>query len=323
MAQHYAIGVDTGATKILAGLIDCDTGEVINSAKLPSPTDGPESLLPAIHDAIGRVLNEAPADKRKQIARIGIGLAGQVDKARGVLRAAPNLGGGITSELEIAEPLRARFDIPVLVGNDVEVAAIGESHFGAGKGIDLFACIFVGTGIGGALMEKGKRYRGASGSAGEIGHIMVRAGGRQCGCGQRGHLEAYASRTAIVNILREEVEGGTKSSIGPLLLDATQRVKSKQLSIAMSEGDPLVVNVMTQAGLYLSMGMASLINLWNPQRIVLGGGVIDRIDMLFNVAADNAKRMSLVVAAGAVDVVKAALGDNSGMVGAAMLGVDD
>jgi glucokinase len=140
-----------------------------------------------------------------------------------------------------------------------------------------------------------------------------------CGCGQRGHLEAYASRTAIVNQLREAVEGGEKSSLGPLLLDTSQRVKSKPLADAVAHEDPLAVNIMTQAGLYLGLGLASLINLWNPQRIVLGGGVIDRIDLLFKVASEQARSAALAVPAAAVDIVRAGLGDNSGVVGAAIL----
>ena len=209
--------------------------------------------------------------------------------------------------------------MPVKVRNDVEVAAIGESRFGAGRKVALFACEFVGTGVGGALMQNGVRFEGASGSAGEIGHIMVEAGGRMCGCGQRGHLEAYASRTAITAILREEVQGGAQSSLRALLLDPDQRVRSKPLSEAVDAGDPLVVNSMTQAGFYLGVGLASLMNLWNPQRIVLGGGVIDRIDLLFTVAAKEAREAALKVAGAGVDIVRAELGDNSGMVGAALL----
>jgi glucokinase len=144
------------------------------------------------------------------------------------------------------------------------------------------------------------------------------AGGRLCGCGQRGHLEAYASRTAIVAMLREKVAAGAQTSLAPLL-DGGTRVRSKPLSLAIDEGDVLVINTIREAGLYLGLGLASLINLWNPQRIVLGGGVIDRIDLLFNVAAETAKQMSLKVAADAVDIVRAELGDNSGLVGASLI----
>jgi glucokinase len=319
MSQTFSLGVDVGATKILAGVLDCESGEIHSTVKVSSPTSGPDSMMDAIAEAIYKALSEAPKEIAGHVERIGVGLAGQVDPATGVLHAAPNLGGGITSDVQISKPLQERFALPVTIGNDVEAAALGESTFGAGRGKKLFACVFVGTGIGGALVQDGVRYRGASGSAGEIGHITVQAGGRLCGCGQRGHLEAYASRTAIVAILREQVEDGAQSSISDLLLDASQRVRSKPLSQAVEEGDPLVVNGIRKAATYLGYGLTSLINLWNPERIILGGGVIDRIDLLFTVAAESAKQMSLKVAADAVDIVRAELGDNSGFVGAALL----
>jgi glucokinase len=318
MPGPYAIGVDVGGTKILGGLIDCSSGAIISMVKSPSPTTGADPLMATLIENITRVLAEAPGEIAAQVSHIGLGVAGQVEAATGMLRGAPNLGGGLI-DMPIRAPLQARFNLPIALGNDVEVAAIGESRFGAGRDIPLFACVFVGTGVGGALMMNGARYGGATGNAGEIGHTMVRAGGRMCGCGQRGHLEAYASRTAIVAMLREAVEGGDKSSLAPLLLDSAQRVKSKPLAEAVAAGDALAVNTITQAGLYLGLGLASLINLWNPQRIVLGGGVIDRIDLLLKVAAEQAKSAALPSPASGVDVVRAALGDNSGMVGAALL----
>ena len=322
MADEYAIGVDMGATKILAGVIDCHKGTIVGSAKAPSPTTGASDVMHALLQTVGEALDDAPADVAKHITHIGLGVPGQVDAKKGVLLFAPNLGGGV-HDVNLVDQLRSRFNVPVTVGNDLEVAAIGEAKFGAGRGIHLFACVFVGTGIGGALMVDGVRFKGAAGSAGEIGHTVVQAGGRKCGCGQNGHLEAYASRTAIVNMLREEVENGATSSIRDLLLDRSQRIKSKPLAQAVEEGDPLVVNIMTQAAYYLGQGLVNLINLWSPQRVILGGGVIDRIDLLFNLAAEHAKKESLPAPASAVDIVRAELGDYSGMVGAALLGVNN
>ncbi|MEO8285524.1 MAG: ROK family protein [Chloroflexota bacterium] len=318
MPGTYAVGVDVGATKILAGVIDYESGSLVSTVKLASPMDGADSVVDAVGEAVSRAMFDAPKDIAKQVKRIGLGVAGQVDRATGLLYAAPNLGGGIEN-VQLAKPLRDRFNVPVALGNDVEAAALGESKFGAGRGKKLFACVFVGTGIGGALVQDGVRYRGASGSAGEIGHIMVQAGGRLCGCGQKGHLEAYASRTAIVAMLREKVQAGAESSLSALLLDTSQRVRSKPLWQAVQDGDKLVVEGIQEAANYLALGLSTLINLWNPERVVLGGGVIDRIDMLFNLAAEGAKQLSLPIASSAVDIVRAELGDNSGMVGAALI----
>src|SRR5438094_1721338 len=133
MSGHYAVGVDVGATKILAGLIDCHLGKVLNAAKTPSPAAGGDALVAAVEDAISGVLARAPQDIVTKISGIGLGVAGQVDRARGVLHSAPNLCGGVT-DVHLVEPLHACFGVPVKLSNDVEAAALGESCFGAGRG---------------------------------------------------------------------------------------------------------------------------------------------------------------------------------------------
>lgn len=319
MAGPYTIGVDVGGTKILAGVIDGSSGEVVSLHKIASPPVGAEPMMAAVEEACAAVIAEAPAEVQPLIAAIGLGLAGQVDKPNGVLLYAPNLGGGVNN-VDIRRPLFERFGLPVVIGNDVEVAALGEGAFGAGKGNNNFACVFVGTGVGGALMQNGQRWMGATGSAGEIGHVIVKAGGRKCGCGGEGHLEAYASRTAIVNTMKKAVdEKGRRSVLEPILRDPNQRVKSRALYNAIQERDQLVIETMLEAGYYLGQGLITLINLYNPSLIVLGGGVIDRIDLLFTTALNEAKRGALRVPGQQVQIVKTALGDQSGVVGAAVM----
>ena len=318
MAAQYAIGVDVGGTKILAGVVDCASGKVISSAKQASPMQGADALVAAIEQAITQARAAAPPEIGAAVRGIGIGLAGQVDVPNGILRAGPNLAGGVTNVP--LTPLGQKLGLPIMLGNDVQVAAIGEGAFGSGQGVDLFACVFVGTGIGGALMVGGQRYAGATNTAGEIGHIVIKAGGRLCGCGQQGHLEAYASRTAIVTYMRKQIEEkGRKSVLADALADPTQRVRSKQLADALDQRDPLVVEALTEGGYYLGLGLVSLVNLWNPRRIVIGGGVVDRIDLLFNLAAQQVKKGALSVPAATVEIVKSSLGDFSGVVGAAVM----
>lgn len=315
---RYAIGMDVGATKIIAGVVDCDSGQVISSSKTASPLTGAEAMMAAIATTIAQV-REAAKEAGDAVSAIGIGLAGQVDVKSGVLLAAPNLGGGVTN-VPISAPLGQQFGVPIVLGNDVQVAAIGESAFGAGRGADTFGCVFVGTGIGGALMVNGQRYAGATNTAGEIGHIVIKAGGRLCGCGQPGHLEAYASRTALVTYMRKQVqEKGRKSVLADALNDPSQRIRSKQLADALNQRDPLVVEALTEGGYYLGLGLVSLVNLWNPRRIVIGGGVVYRIDLLFNLAAQEVKKGALAVPAAGVEIVKSSLGDFSGVVGAAVM----
>jgi glucokinase len=221
--------------------------------------------------------------------------------------------------VDFAGPLGRHFNLPVYLENDVQGAALGEARFGAGRGQHLFACVFVGTGVGGALLVDGQRYTGAAGSAGEIGHMMIRAGGRLCSCGQRGHLEAYASRTAIVAMLHEGMNLGRKTMLEEELKTPGQRIKSGMLLRAVKDGDKLTIRSLKRAGYFVGLGLASLINLWSPDRIVLGGGVIEKIDLLVDIAAQTAKAAALPVPAQEVEIVRTGLGDYSGVVGAAML----
>ena len=317
MAGPYAVGVDVGGTKILAGVVDCGTGAVVGLSKIESLI-GAAAVLDGVRDAIEQALSAAPEAARQAVTGVGLGVAGQVDRERGVLLAAPNLGGGL-SNVDFRTPLHDRFGLPVHLENDVQVAALGEARFGAGRDVPLFACVFVGTGVGGALMMHGRRFTGAAGSAGEIGHIMVQAGGRLCGCGQHGHLEAYASRTAIVAALRAGLAAGQPTVLEPALRDTAQRIKSGQLLRAVQQRDRLTIRVLKQAGEYLGLGLASLINLWSPDRIVLGGGVVEKVDLLFDAAARTAKAGALPVPAAAVEITRTKLGDYSGVVGGAML----
>lgn len=327
MAKKHALGIDFGGTKLLAGVVDLDSGEVIATAKKrTSAKDGPKEVLDRIH-AVAEAALESAKVKPKQLAGIGVGAAGQVDAEQGVLLGTPNLSQAVI-DLPIAASLRKRFDVPTALRNDVQVAATGEMTFGAGKGVSDFVCCFVGTGVGGAVVSGGRLLMGASGSAGEIGHMVVDTGGRLCGCGGRGHLESYSSRTAITFSLMGDLKRGRESllrELAPELSTAAMwpesgAVRSGVLQEAIARGDQLVIETITEAGRYLGYGLASAINLLNPQRIVLGGGVIEAVDLMFDVAVEFARRESLAAPAASVDFSRAALGDYAGVIGAALIG---
>ncbi|MDQ3856635.1 MAG: ROK family protein, partial [Chloroflexota bacterium] len=200
MAKRFGLGIDLGGTKILAGVINVDTGEVVSTAKKKTKSEaGADEVLSRLGDVAEECLAGAKLDKDRHLVGAGVAAAGQVNPRKGVLIAAPNLGG--LSNLAIGPALSKRLGIPVRLGNDVQGAALGEMGFGAGKGADRVVCVFVGTGVGGALVREGKLETGVTSTAGEIGHTILQADGRFCGCGGRGHLEAYASRTAITKVL--------------------------------------------------------------------------------------------------------------------------
>ncbi len=326
MAGELAVGVDFGGTKLLAAVIDVSTGEILSSSKKKTnPEDDAKALMERMYSGIDDAIESADLKKKAGIVGIGVGIAGQIDTDKGILLGAPNLSQA-TVNLPIADLLQKRYDVPAALLNDVQVAAVGEGTFGAGKGCDEFFCVFVGTGIGGAIVHNGQLYTGASGTAGEIGHLIIHANGRHCGCGGRGHLEAYASRTAITRTILGELKRGRTSvltKLEPTLAEGNgdgSALRSGLLAKAMKENDSLVVETLTEAGTDLGLGLASVINLLNPARIVMGGGVIEAVDYLFEVASQRAIREALPTAAKETEIVRAKLGDNAGIVGAAIHG---
>lgn len=326
MPSDIAVGVDFGGTKVLASVVDLRNGKILGSAKKRTDqNDSPKQLGERLFGTIDEAMKDAGSSKKKQIAGIGVGIAGQVDSKNGVLLGAPNLSQA-TVNLPLADMLKKRYGVPAILLNDVQIAAIGESAFGAGKGADDFLCVFVGTGVGGALVRDGEVIRGASGSAGEIGHLVIDANGRLCGCGGRGHLEAYASRTAITQAIIGELKRGRSSVLSKLVPDLQDdapggtALRSGILAKAVDEGDDLCIDAIRDAAYYLGLGLASAINLLNPPLIILGGGVVESVSMLFDLTAKRARQEALATPGSAVEIVRAKLGDNSGVVGAAITG---
>ncbi len=326
MGSNYAIGVDFGGTKVLAAVVDTTNGKVKGEYKIPTNLfDSGDALMERIYEVVDGALEDAKL-KASDCRGIGVGIAGQVDAQRGLLIGTANLSRSVV-DLPMAKLLKKRYEIPAELRNDVQIAAVGESRFGAGKGCDDFVCIFIGTGIGGALVQGGEIRAGAAGNAGEIGHTTVVADGRLCGCGGRGHLEAYASRTAITNTILADLRRERESIVTELIpeLDPTKStvaIKSGVLRKAIKKKDKVVYDSVKQAGKYLGYGLANTVNFVNPQRIVLGGGVIDSVDLLFEQAEKWTRKESLPYAGEQVEIVKAALGDYSGVVGAAMIAAE-
>lgn len=324
MAVTYALGIDFGGTKVLAGVVDLSTGEVVATAKKKTnPADDADEMMERLYGVAAEATRKADI-KPANLAGIGVGLAGQIDTSKGVLLGAPNLSQS-TVNLPMADLLTDKFKVSARLRNDVQVAAMGEAAFGAGRDQDYFVCVFVGTGIGGAIVRNGDLVEGSSGSAGEIGHIVIDANGRLCGCGGRGHLEAYASRTAITKAILGEIKRGRPSVLAEVLASDQDdapggtAIRSSALAKAIEAGDQLAMDVIQEAGVYLGYGLASVINLLNPGRIILGGGVIESVPSLVDVAERTARREALATPAAAVEVVTAGLGDNAGVVGAALL----
>ena len=313
--KKYAIGIDLGGTKILTALVDRQTGEVVDYVKKKTKKEkGADNIIRKITESINELLDNNNL-KQEEISSIGIGAAGQNDREKCNLIAAPNLD---CYNLNFREKLSPNFNIPIFLGNDVEIAAIGEMKFGAAKGYDDFVCIFVGTGVGSTIVKDGKIITGATGTAGEIGHVIVDLNGRQCACGAHGCLEAYASRSAIEKRIEGALKKGRKSCILEYL-EPGKAITSSMIHKSIERGDELVTQCVTEASEYLSGGIASIINFINPKLIVLGGGLIDAVDFFYQHTIKKARSKSLPVPAEKIEFKKAALGDFSGVIGAAFL----
>jgi glucokinase len=319
MAARYAIGVDVGGTKMYAGVVDLESGRVIGSQRKRTHSErGADFFIKRLFEVVSTAITNADLPKGSSLIGIGVGIAGQVDRANGVLLAGPNLGQGLDN-LGIREVLQRQFTVPVAVGNDVEVATYGEHHYGAGRDCDDFVCIFVGTGIGAGIIQHGEIRRGVTGTAGEIGHTIVQYEGRICGCGGRGHLEAYASRSAITRVLMAELARGRESKLRELIDPKDSAIRSKVIAKCLDEGDQLVTDTVAEAADYLGAGISSLSTFYNPKRIILGGGLIDATTLLFDRAALRTHESTLPAATRGLSVQRSQLGDDSGIVGAAWM----
>ena len=313
--SNYSIGIDLGGTKILTAIVDRTNGEIISSVKKKTKKDkGIEKIIKKIINSINEVL-EASDKQIEEIDTIGIGAAGQVNREDGIIINAPNID---CRELNIKELLEKEFNKPVLLGNDVEIATIGEMYFGAGKNEKDFVCIFVGTGIGSGIVQDGKIRYGTTGTAGEIGHIIVDVGGRPCGCGGCGFLEAYASRLAIEKRIIGALKKGRKSDIENYLVD-DKPIKTSMIRKSLENNDELVTQIINEASEYLASGLASIINFYNPALIILGGGLMNAVDYFYKHSTEIAKIKALPTPAVNIRFAKAQLGDFSGVIGAALL----
>lgn len=319
MSTTFALGLDIGGTKLYGAVVDLETGEVVSRArKRTHPERGLKFFTQRLLDVSGEALATAPEDISRQISAIGVGIAGQIDRERGMLISGPNLGKGLDN-LPLRELLDEAFHLPVVVGNDVEIATYGEQHFGAGRNAHDFICIFVGTGIGAGIVENGVLRRGATGTAGEVGHMVVHYGGRLCGCGGRGHLEAYASRTAITRVLLAELGRGRASRLREELKEGETVIRSGMIARALEQHDALTLEALTEAADYLGSGLGSIATVYNPERIIVGGGLIEAVPMFLARAAERARESALPVVGRSLRIVKTDLGDDAGVVGAAWM----
>jgi glucokinase len=309
------VGIDLGGTKILAAVVAADS-TILGRAKVPTPAhEGSAAILQAMVSCVDGALVDARV-VRTDIAGIGVGSPGPLDPATGVILFSSNLN---VSDFPLGPDLSHALGCPVLLQNDVRVGGYGEFRLGAGRGHNSLIAAFVGTGIGGCIIAGGQVVEGATGNAGELGHIIVKAGGARCGCGARGCLEAMASRTAIARRINKAIRKGTPTILRERIA-RKGRLKSGDLAEAVAAGDAVAVRSVTRAAHYLGLGVGGLINTFGPEIVIIGGGVTEAlgtpwIDLVRNVA----RAQTLVDREAKIRIEPAALGDDAGILGAALL----
>jgi len=308
-----AVGLDLGGTKCL-GLAVGPDGAVLGERRVPTPAEGGAALL----DAMAAVATEVAAAAGAEPASVGVGAPGLVD-VDGVLRAAPNLR--MAEGMPIRAGLQARLGVPVQVDNDVTCAAYGEWAAGAAAGAGDVLMVALGTGIGGGLIVGGRLARGAHGYAGEIGHMVVDPHGPPCPCGQRGCWERFASGSGLGRLGREAAMAGLAPGVAARAGGDAEAVRGEHVTDAAQAGDPGAQAILDAFAWWLALGLANLTNVFDPDRIVLGGGLVDDSALWIDATRTAFAGRSVGAAVRPeVPIVPAALGARAGAVGAALLG---
>ncbi|MBP9900561.1 MAG: ROK family protein [Verrucomicrobiota bacterium] len=316
-SKDYFVGVDLGGTKILAGVFNAKL-ELKGTTKLSTKADrGVDEVIERIARCVKEAVDECDLNLA-QVRGIGIGAPGAVDTDAGRVIFAPNLPGW--KDVPLKKALEKLLDVPVFLGNDCNVCTLGvfDQEYKA-KPRDLIG-IFIGTGIGGGLILNGDLYHGHNLTAGEIGHMVIEVNGPKCGCGNRGCFEALASRTAIFREIQAGVKEGQETMLTDMLGKDLSDMRSGDLRKAIRRGDKLATKVVEAAAEFAGIGVANLINILNPEIVVVGGGVIEALaDEMMPTLIKAAKEHVMPGTMSGIDIKASKLGDNAGITGAAVL----
>lgn len=312
MQEKLYAAVDLGGTKIYAVLAE-NSGRILSSIRYDTLVDeGPEAILGQIAVSVRELLSQAGA-RTNRLSAVGVCLAGFFDWQRRLLIHSPNIPG--LDQIRVEERLSRKLFVPVLAENDANAAAIGEARRGAASGSQDVLYITVSTGIGAGLVLGGQIYRGSRGFAGEVGHMVVKSGGILCGCGRYGCLETVASGTAIARAANEALQNGTATLLRELAREQGGRVNAATVFSAARAGDKPAQEIISEAVYYLGIALVNLVNMLNPEVVVIGGGVSAAGDELFVPLEKAIRNYAILPAAASVTLKQATLGVEAGVKG--------
>ena len=312
----YVIAIDLGGTNVKIAVIK-DEKKILRKIILTTKKyKNKNALIEGLSRASIMLINESGLQKN-DVLGIGIGAPGLIDSKRGIIHHLVNIKG--FKDVPLKKLMEKATGLSVFLDNDVNIMTLGELYHGAGKGAKNMLCVTLGTGVGGGIVIDGRLYRGSSLSAGEIGHMPLNETGPGCNCGGFGCMEKFVGNKYIVNRAIEKIKEGKKSIIRKLVNGNLRRVTPEVISAAAKKGDRLAIAIWDEIGAHLGVTLAGAVNLLNPEKIVIGGGVSEAGKFLFEGVRRTIKERAMKIPAQRAKVVKASLGQDAGLIGAAVL----
>ncbi len=316
--KRWIVGVDLGGTNIVVGLVPIEGGHVLGLRTMPTDSHRGakfvvDRIIGMVEESIAEVLAQHDGTRR-QIAGVGIGSPGPLDRKSGMVVNTPNLGW---RNFPLRDLISNAVDLPATLDNDANCATYGEWWLGAAKDVDTLVGLTLGTGIGGGIVLGGEIYHGCSDIAGEIGHMTIEANGRRCKCGNYGCMEAYASGPAIALRAVEGIEAGAESALTAMVDGKLEAITAATVYEGIVAGDPYATEVMKETAKFIGAGIANLLNVLNPEMVVIAGGVTRAGDHLFAPVRAEVRRRAFRAAEERCSIVSGMLPGTAGVIGAA------
>ena len=307
--KSHVVGIDIGGTKLATVLADKD-GNILQKVRKPTESEkGPQHAVQLLLNMVDEVLNLSGLS-RENISGIGVSCGGPLDTKTGVVYSPPNLPGW--DALPLKDMIESEFHIPTVLENDANASALAEARFGGGRGYDYVLYMTMSTGIGGGIVVNGEIYHGANDSAGEVGHQILLPDGPLCGCGKQGCLEALCSGPSIARRAQEAIADQSNTSILKLTGGQINRVRSEHVLQAARNGDALAVALIEETAYYMGWGIANLVNILNPEIVLLGTIAVAAGDLLLNPIRRTVSEMAMQRPSEMAKIMPAELGDSIG-----------
>ncbi len=316
MQPNYTIGIDLGGTNIRFALINKQGKILAKEALATSDYPTKNALIEALIANIEEILSNNSL-RRKGILGIGIGVAGLIDSKNGIVHCLVNIKGW--KNVALSRIIEKRFNIPCFIDNDVNLMALAEFRFGAGKNSSNLVCLTLGTGVGGGIIVNKELYRGSTLSAGEIGHIPIERKGRRCNCGGNGCIEAYIGNSYLVKNVISQIKKGKSTTITKLVDNKLSRITPKIIAKAAKNGDKFAIGIWREAGHNLGIALTGIVNFFNPDKIIIGGGMAQAGKILLTSVIKTVRARAMGIPVKDIKIVKSRLGEDAGTIGAATL----